>query len=206
MTMRRFKMLGALAVVTVVAAGCGGSSSKSSSTSSSQSSSPTGTSSSAGTTANSGKVGGKLVIDNESGSTWTCQFNPFNPAVTLTSFGFVYESLQFVNILQSDKKPLPWLASSSTWSNGFKTLTFTIRDGIKWSDGQPFSAADVLFSFNLLKKHSALDLNADWSVLKSVKQSGANKVVFTFKTSAVPYFYYIASQTPIVPQHIWASV
>src|SRR6202162_3428036 len=30
-----------------------------------------------GPTANSGKVGGKLLIDNESGSTWTCQFNPF---------------------------------------------------------------------------------------------------------------------------------
>jgi peptide/nickel transport system substrate-binding protein len=38
-----------------------------------------------------------------------------------------------------------------------------------------------------------------------VTQQG-NKVVFNFKTSAVPYFYYIASQTPIVAKHIWSSI
>src|SRR5205823_10990840 len=137
--MRPFKMLSALVVVAVVAAGCGGSSSKSSSTSASAPSTPTSSPASTGAAepANTGKVGGKLVIDNESGSTWTCQFNPFNPAVTLTSFGFVYEPLQFVNILQSTKKPVPWLATSSQWSNGFKTLTFTIRKGATWSDGKP---------------------------------------------------------------------
>src|SRR3954465_12155117 len=197
MAMRRFKMLSALAVVTMVAAGCGGSS-KSSSTSSSQSSAPSssagGTSSGAAAPANSGKVGGKLVIDNESGSTWTCPFNPFNPAVTLTSFGFVSESLQFVNILQSTSKPLPWLATSSAWSNGFKTLTFTIRNGIKWSDGKPFSAADVAYTFNAMKSDKAIDLNAVGKAgggpLTSGPTKGPNQVVFTFGAPSEPYFYF----------------
>jgi peptide/nickel transport system substrate-binding protein len=57
-----------------------------------------------------------------------------------------------------------------------------------------------------LKKNSALDLQAVWSVLKSVTRKGTNQVVFQFKTPAVPYFYYVAGQTPILPQHIWASV
>ena len=54
---------------------------------------------------------GKLVIDNESGATWTCQFNPFNPAVTLTSFGFVYEPLEYVDILakSTSSQVTPWL-------------------------------------------------------------------------------------------------
>src|SRR3954454_21839910 len=209
MTMRRFKMLGALAVVTVVAAGCGGSSSKSSSTSSSQSSSPTGTSSSAGTPANTGKVGGQLVIDNESGSTWTCQFNPFNPAVELTSFALVYEPLQFVNILQSTKPPTPWLASASKWSNGFKTLTFTIRKGATWSDGKPFTADDVVYTFNAMKSDKAIDLNAIWKAdggpLTSVTKSGTDQVVFNFASAAQPYFWFVANLTPIVPKHIWSS-
>src|SRR6202049_3546637 len=68
-----------------------------------------------GPTAKSGKVGGKLVVDNESGSTWTCQFNPFNPAVNITSFGFIYEQLEFVKILQKNAdgsaKVTPWLAT-----------------------------------------------------------------------------------------------
>jgi peptide/nickel transport system substrate-binding protein len=42
-------------------------------------------------------------------------------------------------------------------------------------------------------------------VLKSVTRKG-NKVTFKFKTAAVPYFYYVAGQNPILPQHIWKSV
>src|SRR5262252_4935519 len=93
----------------------------------------------------SGTSSSKLVIDNVSGSTWTCQFNPFNPALLGPgiTFSLVYEPLEFVNILQSGKAPTPLLATSSAWSNGFKTLTFTIRKGVTWSDGKPFSAADV---------------------------------------------------------------
>jgi peptide/nickel transport system substrate-binding protein len=47
----------------------------------------------------------------------------------------------------------PWLATAWAWSNSDKTLTFTIRNGVKWSDGVAFSAKDVVYSFNLLKKN-----------------------------------------------------
>src|SRR5215471_21286113 len=96
---------------------------------------------------------GKLVIDNVSGSTWTCQFNPFNPALLGPgiTFALVYEPLEFVNILQSGKPPVPMLASSSQWSNGYKTLTFTIRQGVTWSDGKPLTSADVEYTFNAMK-------------------------------------------------------
>jgi peptide/nickel transport system substrate-binding protein len=150
-------------------------------------------------------VGSSVTISNEQGTTWTCGFNPFNGSTQFLSAGTVYEELTFVNGLKSGSTT-NWLASSYTWGKGNKTLSFTMRPGVKWSDGKPFSAADVLFTFNMLKKNPALDLNAAWSVLKSVKQQGSNKVVFTFKASAVPYFYYIADQTPIVSQHVWASV
>jgi peptide/nickel transport system substrate-binding protein len=153
-------------------------------------------------------VAGKLVVDNESGSTWTCQFNPFNPAVTLVSFGWVYEPLEFVNILK-DGAVTPWLASSSAWSNGFKTLTFTIRDGAKWSDGQPFTADDVGYTFNAMKSDKAIDLNALWTAdggpLTSVTVNG-NQVVMQFKAPSEPYFYLVAGQTPIVPKHIWSTL
>lgn len=145
-----------------------------------------------------------VTISNEQGTTWTCGFNPFNASVEFLSFGTEYEELAYVNGLQSGKVT-PWLAKSYAWGSGNKTLTFTIRDGVKWTDGKPFTAADVVYTFQLLKKNPALDLNANWSVLQSVTQNG-NKVVFTFKQPAVPYFYYIASQTPIVAKHIWTSV
>jgi peptide/nickel transport system substrate-binding protein len=145
-----------------------------------------------------------VTISNEQGTTWTCGFSPFNASVNFLSFGTEYEELAYVNGLQSGKVT-PWLAKSYAWGNGNKTLTFTIRDGVKWTDGKPFSADDVVYTFQLLKKNPALDLNANWSVLSNVTKNG-NKVVFTFKTAAVPYFYYIASQTPIVAKHIWTTI
>jgi peptide/nickel transport system substrate-binding protein len=160
---------------------------------------------SAGSTAvKSSKATTSVTISNEQGTTWTCGFNPFNSNVNHLSVGPVYEVLTFENGLKSGQTT-DWLASGYKWSNGNKTLTFTIRSGVKWSDGKPFSADDVIFTYNLLKKNAALDLNADWAVLKSVTKNG-NKVVFNFKTSAVPYFYYIGAQTPIVAKHIWSSV
>ncbi|TML96017.1 MAG: ABC transporter substrate-binding protein [Actinobacteria bacterium] len=145
-----------------------------------------------------------VTISNEQGTTWTCGFSPFNGDVNSLSFGPVYEELVFVNGLKSGATT-NWLASSYKWGNGNKTLTFTIRSGVKWTDGKPFSADDVVFTYQLLRKNPGLDLNADWAVLKSVSKKG-NKVVFNFKTSAVPYFYYIAAQTPIVAKHIWSSI
>jgi peptide/nickel transport system substrate-binding protein len=145
-----------------------------------------------------------VTISNAQGTTWTCGFNPFNGDVNFTSIGTVYEVLTFVNGLKSGATT-NWLAKSYAWSNNNHTLTFTIRDGVKWTDGKPLTASDVLYTFNLIKANPALDLNASWAVLKDVRQEG-NKVIFDFKTAAVPYFYYIADQTPIVPQHIWSKI
>jgi len=146
-----------------------------------------------------------LNLANEQGELWSCSFNPFVPTSSPYSVGVTYETLDFVDSLQSGKVT-PWLATAYAWSNNNETLTFTIRPGVKWSDGKPFSAADVAYTFNLLKKFPALDVNAVWSVLKSVAQKGSNQVVFNFSTPAVPYFYYVAGQVPIVPQHIWSKI
>src|SRR5690349_844429 len=123
--MERVKWRIASAGVGMLLTACGGSSSSSASAANSSNS------------ASKATIGGKLVIDNVSGSTWTCQFNPFNSSVLGPgiTFALIYEPLEYVNILQSTKPPTPWLATSSQWSNGFKTLTFTIRNGVKWTDG-----------------------------------------------------------------------
>jgi peptide/nickel transport system substrate-binding protein len=147
---------------------------------------------------------GTITIANVQGQTWTCGFNPFNPAVNSLSVGPVYEPLVYVNSLKN-QATTPMLASAFAWSADKKTLTFTIRDGITWNDGQPFSADDVLFTFNLLKKYPALDLNAVWSSGLTGVTAAANKVTMTFKAPAQPYFFYVASLTAIVPKHSWTT-
>jgi len=184
---RRFKIIGALLAAALLAAACSSSSNTSGSSSSAKG--PTGT----------------LTLDNESGGTWACGFNPFNLSYISFSLGNIYEPLVFVNTLQSGKTT-PWLATSYAWSNGNKTLTFTIRKGVKFSNGDPLTPADVVYTFNQLKAHKTLDVNSVWSVLSGVSQSGSDQVVMQFKAAAVPYFYYIADQIGIVDQKVWSKI
>jgi peptide/nickel transport system substrate-binding protein len=147
--------------------------------------------------------GGTLTIS-DAQFLWTCGFSPFNANSNFLAVGPVYETLMFVNTLQSGKIT-PWLATSYVWSDDNKVITFTIRKGVKWTDGTPFTAGDVVYTFNMLKKYPALDLNTVWAVLSSVAAEGDDKVVFTFKSAAVPYFYYIADQVGIVAEHVWSK-
>ena len=179
---RRYAIIGVLSALAVLVGACGNPSA---------------------TTSTLAK-GGTLTIDNESGTLWSCGFNPFNGNVNFLAFGPIYEPLVYVNLLNG--KPTPMLASSFKWSSDNKTLTFTARSGVKWSDGQPFTAKDVAYTFNLIKTNTALDLQSVWSVLSDVKQEGSDKVVMTFQSPAVPYFYYIAGQQPIVPEHVWSKI
>jgi peptide/nickel transport system substrate-binding protein len=190
--MRRLTTYGVILAAGVLAAGVAGCSAGSSSSSSS------------GSTSSNTSTSSTLTISNENGALWTCGFNPLNASDTLLSVGFMYEPLVYVNPLQGGKTT-PMLASSYAWGAGNKSLTFTIRQGVKWSDGTPFTAADVAYTFNLIKKDPALDLTGVWSVLSSVTATG-NTVTMDFSTVAVPYFYYIADQTPIVPEHIWSTL
>ncbi|HLQ54034.1 MAG TPA: ABC transporter substrate-binding protein [Streptosporangiaceae bacterium] len=184
--MRRLKLIGVVIASVLLAAACG-------------------TSTPASTPGKASAASGVLTIDNESGGTWTCDFNPFNLSYIAFSLGNIYEPLVFVNTLQN-AKATPWLATSWAWGNGNKTLTFTIRKGVKFSNGTPMTAADVVYTFNLLKANKTLDINSVWSVLSSVTQQGSNQVVMTFKAPAVTYFYFIADQVGIVSQKVWSKV
>jgi len=150
------------------------------------------------------KQGGTVTISNEQGQTWPCAFNPFNPANNVESLGFVYEPLVYVDLLNNQAET-PMLATSYTWTDN-KTITFNIRSGVKWNDGQPFSADDVAFTFNLMKSNEALDLYALWTGagLQSVTANG-DKVTMSFANPAKSYFFQFANQVGIVPKHIWST-
>ncbi len=144
----------------------------------------------------------------QSTTTFTYNFNPFsNSYLFPTQFG-IYEPLMTNNRLKGEL--VPWLAAAYQWSDDFKTLTFTLRDGVKWSDGQDFTSADVVFTFNLLKSKPGLAGQglvavAEGGYVDSVTAPDAKTVVFAFNRVYTPGFYDLIPQN-IVPEHIWKDV
>ncbi|MCL2418209.1 MAG: ABC transporter substrate-binding protein, partial [Conexibacteraceae bacterium] len=132
-------------------------------------------------------------------------FNPFQPhsnAYTVGSVSLIYEPLFQENLAHPANAPYPFLATHYAWGDKGKSITFTIRQGVKWSDGTAFSAADVAFTYNLLKANPSI--SGIGSPIKSVTQSG-DKVTLTFPTAQYANFQAIATAVFIVPQHIWSS-
>ncbi|MCU1538621.1 MAG: transporter substrate-binding protein, partial [Humibacillus sp.] len=131
-------------------------------------------------------------------------YNPNSPKPLTATW--LYEPLIVRNSLTCEETP--WLAEKSTWEGGTK-LTFDIRQGVKWSDGQAFTAKDVAFTFNLMKQYPAFDKAGVWNdtfgaPAKSVTAEG-NKVTFEFTGNAAPKYDGIIS-TKILPEHIYAKV
>ena len=98
---------------------------------------------------------------------------------------------------------VPWLGTNYEWKEQNKILIIETRDGVRWSDGKPFSAYDVEFTFNLKKEFPALDGNGNWKYLSSVEATDSTHVVFVFSRIYVPGFEVLSGQ-PIVPKHIWS--
>ena len=161
-----------------------------------------------GTSSSSKSGGGTLNVAGQSDNL-TRVFNPFLPntaqGLTYTnqsSGGFIYEPLVQVNTVDIGND-LPWLAKSWKWSNNNKTLTLELRSGVKWTDGKPFSADDVAFTYNLLKKYPAV--NVAGIAFDTVTANSPTEIVLTFKQGSEQFFANIVS-APIVSQHLWASV
>lgn len=145
-----------------------------------------------------------ITISAADGETWPCSFNPFNPNTYFFSLGMVNEELYYINSLTG--KMTPWLATAYHWADDAKVLTWTIRKGVKFNDGEPLTPEDVAYTFELIKKNPSLDLQAIDPMLRSVAVTGPDQVTMTFKKPAATLFYYIADQISIVPKSIWEKV
>jgi len=131
-------------------------------------------------------------------------FNPFSPnnALSLLDAQFIYDPLLQWDLLKSNTY-YPWLATSYQWSNNGKTLVLNLRHGVTWSDGRPFTSADVAFTFNLIKKYPALNING--VVFSGVTAPSRYTVEFQFAQPEYAQLYYLSSQD-IVPEHIWSTI
>lgn len=146
------------------------------------------------------------ILASPNGTFTAANFNPFlNSGATLSGAqGMIYETLLFTN--RADGTIKPWLASSYTLAPDAKSITFTIRQGVQWSDGTPFTADDVHFTFDMLKQFPALDLQGLWTTLiKDVSYPDANTVHIDFQ-QANSTATWTFSQQYIASRKHWSTV
>ena len=139
------------------------------------------------------------------GGEWKRVFNPFrdDSETRFPSTAGIYEPLLVYN--RATGSYLPWLATGYEWAANDTRLRFSIRPRVLWSDGTPFSARDVVFTFDLMRRAPALDRQKLWSFLGDVTAIDTATVEFTFKRPYTPGLDYIGHQ-PIVAEHKWKGV
>ena len=114
----------------------------------------------------------------------------------------IYDALVCVN---GDKEMTGDLAESWTVSSGGKVYTFRLKDGIMWHDGQPFTADDVVFTFDMArdKRNGYIDAR-ELANIERVTASG-NEVTFRLAKADSAFLARVAGIS-ILPKHIWQKV
>jgi peptide/nickel transport system substrate-binding protein len=145
------------------------------------------------------------VEETEQTASFVRNFNPLLEAgsVRWPTRRAMYEPMLIHNPLLGQY--VPWLATAYRWSEDRTQLRFSLRPGVSWSDGAPFGAQDVIFTFQLLRRHPALDGRGLWEHMQSVTAEDEHTVVVTLKKPHTPALEQIAQQA-IVPQHRWRTV
>lgn len=141
-----------------------------------------------------------LTIGREGNTTYTRNFNPFSPTALNGTNQAIYERMIIWNPVNGEL--VPWLATDYAWSDDGLSLTFTTRDGVLWSDGEPFTAEDVAFTFGVIQQYFG---GGGYPYLESVEATDENTVVFHFTDVFSPALYEVGQQV-IVPAHVWADV
>jgi peptide/nickel transport system substrate-binding protein len=132
-------------------------------------------------------------------------YNPYvqsTPAYQAGADSLIYEPLMDFNLANPSAKPYYMLASAYKWGKGGKSITFTIRQNVKFNNGSAMTPADVVFSFNMLKQYA--DVNSAGLAITGASASG-NDVTVTFKSPQYTNLQSIGN-TYIVPQSIWSGV
>jgi peptide/nickel transport system substrate-binding protein len=154
-----------------------------------------------------------LIIAVSSQNADPTNLNIYAPGVSRSNTGLhqmIYEYFFYQNLQTGEY--IPWLAESYQYNDDFTGITVKLRDGVKWSDGEPFTSADVVFTYDLLFDNDGMVWAAEvQNNVESVEAVDDLTVAFTLK-SANPRFHLNREAFPavgiwggitILPQHIW---
>lgn len=118
-------------------------------------------------------------------------------------------------VLYDQHKPIntfdtivPELATKWVWGAGGKSITFTLRDGVTWHDGKPFTSADVKCTWEMVSGLAPNKIRKSprqlwWENLEKITVNGATEVTFHLKRQQPSFIALLATGwSPVYPCHV----
>lgn len=148
------------------------------------------------------RSGGTLVVAGDNDLT------SMNPLVSTDT-----ESLQhqlhvlFTTLVRNDPdfQPVPYLAESWEFSPDGQSVTIVLREDVKWHDGEPVTARDVVFTWEAARNPEIGYANVDYfDAWEGVELIDEYTLRFTVRPTAYPMYGW--SQVAILPEHILGDV
>ena len=120
------------------------------------------------------------------------------PLVTL-----VYDTLLWRD---ADGTPKPWLARSVTRSDDGRRLTVQLREGVRWHDGRPLTAADVAFTFRFVAAREQPRFTPQLGNVERVRATGRLTAEIDLRRPSPGFDDQPLADLPILPQHLWKGL
>ena len=131
--------------------------------------------------------------------------NPFiNKGVAADEISLVYDTLTRRS-LDEPFTEYGLLAQSIEKAPDNRWVRFTLRPEARFHDGQPVTAADVVFSFETLMKDGAPQYRAYYADVEKAVAEGERRVRFDFRHNGNRELPLIVGQLPVLPKHAWAG-
>ena len=131
----------------------------------------------------------------------------FLSVYTISPKGQGYMTLSYIfdTLMWKDESGLiPYLAEDCSVSEDGLTYTFQLRKGVSFTDGTPFTAEDVKFTFDYMKEHPY-----KWVSVSMVEEASVvdeHTVEIKLNKTYNPFLSDVAGSLPILPKHIWENV
>jgi peptide/nickel transport system substrate-binding protein len=131
---------------------------------------------------------------------------------TLTPYTYVmgYPGMELVMliydalfIMDQNNLPQPWLVEKFTASEDAKIWTVTLRNGVKFQDGQPLTTADVEFTYKYFTKNPKPRFTSPLKIIDKIEVADARTIKFTLKKSDPAFPLRPLADVPILPKHVW---
>ena len=142
-----------------------------------------------------------LVVYTGQSGDWQLNFNPFSPTM-LEGPGSIFEPLFFFNNIR-DVEPRPRLGKSFKWNADGTQLDIELRDDAKWTDGQKFTAKDVVFTLDMITKNPTMNATGYKGVATAVDDT---HVSVKFSEPSFLEGPQVLGRIWMVPEHKWKDI